>query len=67
MDGNPIDMENGDAVIYLGCELEHYREEFEGEWSSQVFLHYVDSEGPNKDHFKDKRGRFGQPKDFIQV
>jgi hypothetical protein len=33
-------MEPGDATIYLGCELEHWREEFKGEDCAQVFLHY---------------------------
>ena len=28
MDGNPIDLERGDAAVYLGCEVEHWREEF---------------------------------------
>ena len=27
-------------LIYSGCELEHWREEFKGEECSQVFLHY---------------------------
>jgi len=28
MEGTPVDLSEGDAVIYLGCELEHWREEF---------------------------------------
>jgi hypothetical protein len=46
MGDTPIDMEPGDACIYLGCELNHSRKEFEGDWHSQAFLHYVDANGP---------------------
>lgn len=45
MENTPIDMEPGDACIYLGCDLNHSRKEFEGDWHSQIFLHYVDANG----------------------
>jgi len=61
MEGNEVELEPGDAVIYLGCELEHWREEFKGDWHSQVFLHYVDANGPYKDFAIDKRVLFGIP------
>ena len=47
MDGKPVDLNPGDACIYLGCELEHWREPFEGDWHLQTFLHYVDQNGPH--------------------
>ena len=59
MDGTAINMEPGDATIYLGCEVEHWREEFKGDWHAQTFLHYVDKNGPNKEWFKDKRLLYG--------
>ena len=31
----------GDMAIYKGCELQHWREPFEGEYCVQVFLHYT--------------------------
>lgn len=31
----------GDAILYLGHNISHYRNEFEGDWYSQLFLHYV--------------------------
>ena len=40
----------GDGVIYKGCEIEHSRKEFEGDEYVQVFLHYVDADGPYKDY-----------------
>ena len=59
MDGAKINMQPGDAVIYLGCELDHWREEFQGDWHSQVFLHYVDANGPYKNFSMDNRALFG--------
>ena len=43
----------GDGVLYKGCEIEHSRPEFTGDEYVQVFLHYVDSEGPYKNHVYD--------------
>jgi hypothetical protein len=61
MNGAEINMEPGDAAIYLGCEIEHWREEFKGDWHAQTFLHYVDKNGPFKEFSKDKRILYGQP------
>tara|TARA_E500000318_G_scaffold874_1_gene1180 strand:+ start:920 stop:1462 length:543 start_codon:yes stop_codon:yes gene_type:complete len=55
MGDTPIDMEPGDACIYLGCELNHSRKEFEGDWHSQAFLHYVDANGPKAKEKFDRR------------
>ena len=52
----------GDAVLYKGCEIEHWREPFEGDWHAQAFLHYVNSKGPHKDFYKDKRRMWGDKK-----
>tara|TARA_S200002703_G_scaffold86546_1_gene74576 strand:+ start:2386 stop:2946 length:561 start_codon:yes stop_codon:yes gene_type:complete len=62
MDGNRIDLNPGDAVIYLGCEVEHYREEFKGDWCTQVFMHYVDAEGPYSSLEKEGRPYWGVQK-----
>jgi len=48
-----IKQKPGDGVLYKGCEIEHSRKEFEGDEYIQVFLHYVDAEGPHKDHVYD--------------
>ena len=45
----------GDAVLYHGMEKIHWREAFTGEWQAQVFLHYVDADGPYADQKFDKR------------
>jgi len=41
--GTEVKLEVGDMLIYSGCELEHWREKFEGENCGQVFLHYNDA------------------------
>ena len=55
IEDNPINMEPGDACIYLGCELEHYRKNFIGDWHAQCFLHYVDKKGPYAEFKDDKQ------------
>jgi len=57
MEDQPVNLEPGDACIYRGCELNHRREEFQGDWHSQIFLHYVDKKGPYADYKFDKRFR----------
>ena len=59
MDGKELHLNPGDAAIYLGCEVEHWREEFKGDWHSQVFLHYVDKNGPYASHIADGRSFWG--------
>lgn len=49
------DLKVGDAVIYLGCISEHWREgAFAGNEYGQVFLHYVRSTGIYNNHYFDK-------------
>ncbi len=50
-----ISMEPGDAVMYLGCEADHWREAFVGQRCSQVFLHYVFSHGSKAHFYFDKK------------
>lgn len=58
MEEKPINMSPGDACIYLGCELQHYRKNFTGDWHAQCFLHYVDQNGPFADYKYDKNMPF---------
>lgn len=44
-----LNMNDGDAVIYKGQELLHWRKEYHGDEHTQVFLHYVDIDNPNAD------------------
>jgi len=36
----------GDILVYKGCEIPHWREKFTGIHQTQVFMHYVDANGP---------------------
>ena len=61
--GIPVDLEVGDMLVYSGCELEHWREPFEGDHCAQVFLHYNNIDGPFGTQNKfDKRPLLGIPK-----
>ena len=61
--GNRVDLKPGDMLIYSGCELEHWREPFEGKLCGQVFLHYNHANGPfAKTNLYDKRPLLGIPK-----
>jgi len=40
-----VSLNPGDAMIYLGRIASHWREEYRGNYYSQVFLHYVRSRG----------------------
>ena len=53
VDKSSIEMEEGDGVVYLGCDLPHWRNEFKGEGCAQVFMHYVDQNGPHSKHKED--------------
>jgi len=44
--GVQVNLKVGDMLIYSGCDLEHWREPFEGTVCSQVFLHYNHANGP---------------------
>jgi hypothetical protein len=59
MDNNPLHLDKGDAAMYLGMDVKHYREEFQGDYYAQVFLHYVNKEGKHKDWLCDKRALWG--------
>jgi hypothetical protein len=51
-----VNMDVGDAIIYKGQEKVHWREKYkEGQWQAQVFLHYVDANGPHAEWKYDKR------------
>ena len=41
-----VSLNPGDALLYRGIECPHWREAFEGNCQAQVFLHYVDQDGP---------------------
>ena len=60
--GVKVDLDIGDMLVYSGCELEHWREQFQGDVCVQVFLHYnhVNGQFAEKNKF-DKRPLLGIP------
>jgi len=66
--GIKIDLGPGDMLIYSGCSLEHWREEFEGKDCGQVFLHY-NRKGSKmaKENEFDKRPFLGLPEFYKGV
>ena len=52
-DGISVDLQSGDAMVYLGCTAPHWREKYTGNQYSQLFLHYVRSRGENSQHYFD--------------
>ena len=68
VEGTECNMVPGDLVIYRGCDVEHWREEFkapEGSYHVQVFLHYVDANGPYAEFKFDRRPFIGYNKESI--
>ena len=63
--GIEVNLNQGDMLIYSGCELEHWREEFKGKDCGQVFLHYnkTSSKRAKANQF-DKRPFIGLPNYF---
>ena len=55
VEGTFFELDEGDAILYAGCDQEHWRSGiYKGEGMAQVFFHYVNQIGPNKDHAYDQ-------------
>ena len=52
--GHKVNIGIGDMLMYHGKELRHWRDQFNGVWQTQLFLHFVDKNGPYSDHAQDK-------------
>ena len=61
LENTKVDLNQGDMLIYKGCELEHWREKFTGKNCTQVFLHYNRVEKDNKKNLYDGRFMLGLP------
>lgn len=70
MGGERIDLGEGDAVIYPGCDIEHWRDACAGPanyYSGQVFMHFVRTHGKYADWANDRRSeqnRYAQNRTF---
>lgn len=64
-EGIKVQLKPGDMLMYRGCELEHWRDKFDGENCAQVFLHYNDaSDVKGRDNIYDTRPHLGLPSWF---
>ena len=50
----------GDGLLYFGHELEHYRNEYEGDYSCNLFFHYVLKDGEHANEQLDGRAGLGK-------
>jgi len=57
----PVPLEPGDALIYKGTEVPHWREPFKGTHQAQLFMHYNDKNTTTNNVF-DGRPLLGVPK-----
>lgn len=60
-----VELNPGDAMIYLGKIAPHWREPYTGEYYSQVFLHYVKSRGSCSYAYFDKLNEKNKPVEKI--
>lgn len=70
MNNKSVVIDSGDAVLYRGCDNEHERKKLdvgEGSFHVQMFLHYVDANGPYAKEYKyDGRPNIGIKKENIR-
>lgn len=60
LEGQRVDLAEGDGILYNGTEQEHWRDAChgpDGYYSGHVFLHFVDAEGQHQEHAGDKQKR----------
>lgn len=67
MAGEKLTLTPGDLVIYKGCEIEHWREPFEGTECFQLFLHYNDPKDKEASLYDDRVALGTQVKRFKWV
>lgn len=52
-----LDLNSGDAMLYLGCDADHWREAYQGDMQVQVFFHYVRANGARAYAYFDREQR----------
>lgn len=69
MGGQRYDLAEGDAVIYRGCDIDHWRDACDGPpgyYSGQVFLHFVKADGQYSNQAGDSGVRNVWPNMFVK-
>jgi|TARA_E500000318_G_C3559078_1_gene212535 hypothetical protein len=55
IEGDSFELEEGDAMLYAGCDQEHWRPgKYKGNGMAQIFFHYVNQNGPYSNHAYDE-------------
>ena len=56
IEGTSFELEEGDAVLYAGCDQKHWRSGvYKGEGMAQVFFHYVNKNGIYQNYAYDNK------------
>ncbi len=63
--GVAVTQHPGDAVVYFGTQVEHWRDTFHGDNFGQVFLNYVRADGSSRRHMFDGR-QDAYPPEIVQ-
>ena len=59
IEGKTFELKEGDGLLYAGCDQKHGRPGvYKGGGMAQMFLHYVNQNGPNKNHAYDPTIKF---------
>ena len=61
-----VELNPGDGLLYKGIECPHWREPLNGDFTAQVFLHYVDQNGPYAEWKFDKRSELSFKRPFSE-
>jgi hypothetical protein len=56
-----VELNAGDALLYRGIECAHWRTPYDGDQLGQLFLHYVDQNGPYAEWKFDRRSALSEP------
>jgi predicted 2-oxoglutarate/Fe(II)-dependent dioxygenase YbiX len=56
-ENHSVELNPGDAILYLGMQAPHWRNEYQGNYYTQVFFHYVRSRGEYFSSFFDIKRR----------
>jgi Rps23 Pro-64 3,4-dihydroxylase Tpa1-like proline 4-hydroxylase len=70
LNGNPqsFNLKCGDALLYSGCVVPHWRDKYEGNYCNQVFLHYIRSRGSKSScYFDRKKESYKDVKNYIKI
>lgn len=59
MEGNGVDLELGQGIVYKGEEMEHWREPLEEDMQIQIHLHYVEKCPEREQYYWDGREALG--------